>query len=133
MKLPVHQRMPAKLQYRMCMATWGLNIRSQLDLKLDLKRLHYSEKRNGLMRSHLQQMSWYFPQIFLFKCVIPRDSTSPSSVPASGVSTRDIWSRDATAPANVPAKPTVRQTEHHTEARLARSKLKGTGYSWLQL
>lgn len=74
MKLPSNRRMSAELQYRTCMATWGLNIRSQLDLKLDLKWLCYSEKRNGVMRSHLRQMSWYFPQILLsfYTCDLKR-------------------------------------------------------------
>lgn len=70
------------------------------------------------MRSHLSQMSRYFPQTLLyFTCVLPRELTSLSTVPSSGVSTREgIWSRDATAPANVPAKPIVRQSAMQSKA-----------------
>lgn len=134
MKLPLHQKMSAELQQRTCMATWGLNIRSPGRPQVDLKCLHYSEKRNGVMRSHLRQMSWYFSQILLYFYMRDPKRINITITGASEWSEyRDIWSRDATAPANVPAKPTERPTEHHTEARLARSKLKGTGYSWLQL
>lgn len=66
------------------------------------------------MRSHLRQMSWYFPQILLsFYMCDPKRIDITILVSVSGASTYKcpyIWSRDATAPANAPTKPTVRQS-----------------------
>lgn len=133
MKLPLNRRMSAELQYRTCMATWGLNIarpqvRSQVALLFRKEKwgdekpsqadvlvfssditffLHMWSQEN---QHHHHWCQWVERAPGTFGAGVPQPLLMCQQSPQ--------WDRQSTTP---------------HRARLARSKLKGTGYSRLQL